>query len=147
MNRRLLSSFVRSIFVVAALAAFSAGMGCSRGLEPEQHPLRQKVVGHWMAGRPSTNMALLDLNDDGTFQYVYDTHSKPALKLTGLWTIDDDAIVGQIKTVENAAFKVGDTFPFGKITTATEATLMLRQKDNTDEYQRSTAPAADAARK
>jgi hypothetical protein len=124
--------------------------GCSRGVEPDQHPMRSKVVGHWLAGRPNTTapMATLDLNDDGTFQYEYDAHSKPAIKLSGVWTIDDDAIVGQINAAENSEYKAGNTFPFGKVATANDTVLILqRPHDITDQYQRTPAPAADGAKK
>jgi hypothetical protein len=139
-----LYSFIRLTLAGGALVLLFGGLSCSRGSEPEANPLRQKVVGHWIAGRAGTASADLELNQDGTFQYSFDSQKTPALKLTGVWTIDDEAIVGQINSVENGGYKLGDTFPFGKIVSATDTTLKLGRDRSIDEYRHPPAAVVDS---
>jgi hypothetical protein len=123
-----------AIVVVGLLTASS----CQRtGGEPDESPYRAKVIGHWTAGQPSTTMAVLDLNPDGTFEYIFKVPGKPDFKLTGLWVVSEEEIFGQVKTAENANTKVGDTFPFGKIVSVNENEMQLKRLVGTDVYKKS----------
>jgi hypothetical protein len=144
MNSGSLFGCFRRVFAAAIVAVFAGGGACNRGTEPEQHPLRKQVVGKWEAGRSTggVSWANLELNPDGTFQYVYQAAAKPTLTVNGNWTIEDRSIVGLVKTVENGTYKAGDSFAFGEIVSVDDGMLKLRKETGLDEYHRRPEPNA-----
>jgi hypothetical protein len=139
------SFYALRIVVFLAFVGMGGNLGCRRESAPPEHPLRKQVIGSWMAGRPdrAAAFATLDFKPDGTFIYEFHGGSKPPMKLSGDWIIEDQSIVGQIKLAENAPYKGGDSFPFGEILRVDDNTMKLRKENAVDEYHRS--PAATKA--
>jgi len=125
--------------VLIGTFSMGGGLACRRQTPPPEDPLRQRVIGSWVAGRTDGNraFAILDLKPDGTFEYEFHIGAKPPMKLSGEWTIEDDGIVGLVRIAENSLYKAGDSFPFGTSILVDDNTMKLRKQTGIDEYHRS----------